>query len=139
MATASTKGKHHCERHGVWYGALEQCGQCDADPGPAPDDEIASAPVDFPSGISTPDDQLRGWEDDLSDLVSLRQSIYSKAHREVDGVVLDAHMLNTYAKIQDGISKIRRSLIDAGLKRIDEVEVNRREKRLVKSARGAAH
>ncbi len=106
---------------------------CEADPGPAPDDEPLDEAVEFPEGIPDVDGTLRGCADDLAGLVDLRDAIWSK------GEVLDMHLANSYVKAQDGISKLRRILLDAGISRRDAVLIDRREKRLVRSARGASH
>ncbi len=127
--------KHHCARHDVSYGALSQCAACVDDPGPAPDDAIAEDPVEFPEGIDDPDTILRALADDLEEMRELRRSIWSKCNR----VPTDSHLINSFGKIQDGISKLARILLDAGYLRRDAVLVDRREKRLVKTSRGASH
>lgn len=41
--------KNFCKRHQIAYGALEQCGNCEADPGPLPS-EVAPEPPLPPKG-----------------------------------------------------------------------------------------
>lgn len=52
MATPIEPGMHHCARHRVTYGALEQCGPCETDPAPSPADRAGRA-VAPPAGCLT--------------------------------------------------------------------------------------
>ena len=133
MATKPPKGmKHHCERHDQWYTALGNCEACTDDPGPAPDETVCEDPVAFPDGIPDVDANLRGLVEDLDYLINVRNAIWRKGD-----AIIDVHLANSAIKAASEIAKIRRDLLAAGYKRVDAVEVDRREKRLVKSTRGS--
>lgn len=125
-----------CVRHGVGYGALEQCAACVDDPGPPPDEVEADEPVQFPAGIPDPDAVLVELADDLADARSLRATIW---HRTYNPTPVDPHAINTYCKLVDSIAKMARILLDAGYQRRDAVLIDRREKRLTRTKTGAGH
>ncbi len=137
MSTSPPKGKNHCARHDVFYGALDQCTACAGDPGPPPDADVTEDPIEFPDGIPDPDEVLRGVAEDLDDMRKLRRDLRCKENGE-ESAVLDTFLANSIIKAQDSCTKLQRILLDAGYKRRDETLVDRREKRLTEAARRGA-
>ncbi len=124
--------KHLCVRHDQWYAALGNCEACTDDPGSPPDDTVDEESVPFPEGIPDPDTVLRAISENMDYLIELRNAIWKKGD-----AVIDTHLANSAIKASEAIAKMHGRLLDHGRLRIDAVLVDRREKRLVRSTRGA--
>ncbi len=87
--TESPRGskKNYCPRHKVSYGALEQCGRCEGDPGPAPLEVAVKLPKP-PRGCMSSEARERWYtalaESSLRSAAKLTASKGTKKAPEVD-------------------------------------------------------
>lgn len=86
----ASKKQHHCKRHNVSYGALEQCGKCVDDSGPLPT-EVRVPLQDPPSGCVNSEER-EAWftkvaNDALADVVRLQEALTPV--QATDGTVVE--------------------------------------------------
>lgn len=139
--------KRFCKTHGVEFALTEACGTCADQRGEPAQLEQVAAQIKWPDGCPSFEEVWRELGKDVVELTGVRTALLGRKNAAVKGglraqkaLVVDTHMVNSYCKVQDQLTKIRRTQLELAAKYEDNelTKLLLEEKRRT-DARGASH